>query len=234
MTFDTRKYSREWQQRKRDAALAKRNHGRERCQKRHGRFGICGALLEYVDEKSESAETYCPACERQRLGVCRDCDSPVDGKAGKALRCAEHKHAATIAAGRRHFRRHHDKELAEARRSYQQNEAVRRRRNEYKRAWRKANRDKVRAQKRREALRQRARRTEYHRARRERERERLARRELNRYHGIVAVRTCLTCDTVVHGRVKKCVMCKAREAVIAKDHPSLGRGKGWRGVEVAA
>jgi hypothetical protein len=47
-----------------------------------------------------------------------------------------------------------DAQRERSRKAYQENEEIRRRRNEYKRAWRKANPDKVRKQKRRAGLRQ--------------------------------------------------------------------------------
>jgi ATPase subunit of ABC transporter with duplicated ATPase domains len=154
-------------------------------------------------------------------GICADCNRPVEGRVGSAVRCAEHKKARTAEFYRAYRRDNPQKVRASARRYYKSDKVRRKARAEYKRAWRKANRDKVRAQKRRSALRGVTAKAQQ----RHRDKIRLLR---NTEQSTPAPRTCLTCPTVVHGRVKKCVMCKAREALIAKDHLSLGRGRGWR------
>lgn len=49
---------------------------------------------------------------RRKAGICQDCDAPVEGARGKALRCAEHKVAATRAADARCRERHQDERRA--------------------------------------------------------------------------------------------------------------------------
>jgi hypothetical protein len=54
------------------------------CPRKHGRHGVCGAVLEPTSGR-------CWACDRLARGVCRDCEAPVDGTVGKARRCAVHR-----------------------------------------------------------------------------------------------------------------------------------------------
>jgi hypothetical protein len=138
-----------------------RNAESIRCQRRAGP-GICNTLFEITIEGGRTVSR-CPACRRRERGICRDCPLPVYGAVGRALRCA----TCAARAQREHIRasgeRHREKRLAASRRYYQENEEIRRRRNEYKKAYRKANPDKVRAQKRREALAQGEHRLAWHR-----------------------------------------------------------------------
>jgi hypothetical protein len=102
---------------------------------------------------------------RRLACVCQLCDEPVHGKPKVSLYCEAHRDERRKAVVKKslgkaevkpwttYYRRHHDKVLARERKRHQKNEAERERRNAYKRAWRKANRDKVRAQKERAALR---------------------------------------------------------------------------------
>lgn len=102
--------------------------------------------------------------ERLRAGICRDCDRPVEGRRGVAARCAEHKRAdrnrrtkehATKSgyASKKKYEAAHREELRQKHLEYIRRPAVRARMLEQKREWRRRNRDKVRAQKRRAALR---------------------------------------------------------------------------------
>lgn len=220
MTFDRKKYAREWARRQTAKKDAANNQGSRTCQHRYG-AGVCGALLESVTDGDGRVSVECPACRRRMAGICADCNRAVEGRVGSAVRCAEHKKARAAEFYRGYRRDNLQKVRASARRYYKSSKARRKARAEYKRAWRKANRDKIRAQKRRSALRGVAAKA----AQRHRDKVQLV---VTGTEFTRSLRTCLTCPTIVHGRVKKCVMCKAREALIAKDHPSLGRGKGWR------
>lgn len=136
------------QQRARDARLEAANRHAQRCQHRHG-GGRCDAPLETTIGEFGRTVVVCPACERRKRGVCRDCPRPVEGTIGKAVRCARHKEIARNEQFRASEERHKEKRLEHSRRYYQDNEEVRRRRNEYKREWRKAHPEQVRAQKKR-------------------------------------------------------------------------------------
>lgn len=209
--LDRRKYHREWWQRRRDAKLDAARQSRSTCPKQHGR-GVCAGALYSITDGNGRSRVVCDRCERQRRGICRDCPLPVEGHVGKALRCAKHKREAQRLNLRRYAVNHRREVCQRAKASYRNDPAKRAARNEYKRLWRKLNRDKVKAQKRRANLRGYGK--EYQAKRREREREQLAARERMRHHGITELRTCLTpgCDRVVTHRKKKCSVCKEREA----------------------
>ncbi len=229
MTFDRRTYAREWRRRRQAAIVADRNLTRVTCGARLGQ-GECGGSLDILTDGSGGVTSSCRWCARRLAGLCRDCPAPVEGRVGSALRCAEHKRAARLAAGARHTARFLEKRRRSSRNNYRNNPARRQQKNEYKRAWRKANRDKVKLQKRREALKQSPKRLAYHAARRERQKAALALREKQRYHDCLAPRTCLTsgCSTTVKGRVKKCTICKAADAMCAKDVLAHHHGRGRR------
>lgn len=128
----------------------------QRCPRRAGP-GVCGGILEtFIESGTGRTRVRCPLCERRRRGVCRDCNAPVYGMVGRAIRCERHAEEARRQAIRASEARHHDERIAKSRAYYRNNEAVRQRRNEYKRAWRKANPDKVRLQKKRYVERHRA------------------------------------------------------------------------------
>lgn len=143
-----------WHQRRRTYgrryAATKRRHALEatwrtdsRCRKR-----FCGGPIETVIGPLGQTVLQCTWCARQEAGICRDCNRPVEGTRRKSLRCAAHKHAAIRASLRRYAERNHELVLARARKSYSEPER-RRRRNEYKRWYRKTHPEKVRAQKKR-------------------------------------------------------------------------------------
>ena len=190
----------------------------------------------------------CPACapkpkkrrawalrvdvERRRAGICQRCPMPVTGKPKVALYCdrcrkdaqaeARARHQAKVGNkhGRAYYYRHREKILERERRRYQENPAERERRNAYKREWRRRNRDKVRMQKRRAALR-RGGKTPEHIVRWRKQVEaglRVPNRARRNERG---ERLCLTpgCQSVMHGMAKKCEACKRAEAQAA-DHLS--------------
>lgn len=168
------------QQRRRDAELAALNLRAQRCQRGNG-GGKCNTLLEtHVGEFGRTIVT-CPACERRKRGICRECPRPVAGQVGKAVRCTEHKELAKREQERACNERHAEA-YREKYREYYHRPDVNARRNEYKRAWRKAHPEEVRAQKQRYIEKHRAdpnsRYIRYH--AKYREKYRLQKRELER------------------------------------------------------
>jgi hypothetical protein len=227
--FDRRTYQREYARERYQRSLAAKRLSARVCPRRFGLYGVCGSALVSYTDGSGNLVVRCPACERFEKGLCRDCNLPVDGAVRKARRCAKHKAEATRKSLRNYAENNRDLVNRRGRKSYK-NKEVRRRRNEYKRLWRKANPDKVRAQKRRAALRQPQHVLEYQREYRAKKAVERAAREAARYHGIIEARTCLTpdCRTYVTGRSKKCVECKRKahlEAlqIIAEKHQGRGR-----------
>lgn len=199
--FDRRRYAREYARRQRAAKLAARNAGATTCQSRLGKHGACGGILETITDGQGSTRTVCPLCERKRRGVCRECGLPVEGQRGKAIRCSFHKAQEALAATARYRQNNPAQYRRSARLSYQRDKAKRAARNEYKRLWRKANRDKVRAQKRRANLRGYGQRSQA---------ERRARGAIARPATHTESRRCLTqnCTTTLCGRAKLCSVCK--------------------------
>lgn len=128
-------------------------------------------------------------------GICMDCkDAPVYGKVGWAETCGPCRDARKRKSSRRVYQRDVEKRAA---------------RNEYKRQWRQANRDKVRAQKRRAALR-RGGETPEGVVRWREEVEAGIRTPDRAPRNARGDRLCLTpdCYTVMTGRAKKCEPCK--------------------------
>lgn len=157
---------------------------------------------------------------RRHAGLCRHCDSPVAGGI-RAAYCAEHRRAARLQVERqnrerngdsaqRKYRENNRELLAEKSRArYQDSQAERDRRNDYKRRWRALNPEKVRRQKERYALRTYA--TSGEAAKRWREEvaaglrtPKPARRNLR------GERLCIApdCPSVVRGMAKMCRACK--------------------------
>lgn len=230
MSPETRAYNREWARKRRAAKLAAKNASATTCQHRQGPHGVCGARLETITDGNGHTSLVCPLCARREAGICRECPRPVAGQVRKALRCAYHTKAAKDADWRRHRVRDPEAHLRASRRSYQKNDERRRRKNEYKKLWRRANPEKVKAYKQRESLTDNTKRREYHAKRRERERQELAARERARYHGITELRTCVTpgCDIVVTHRKKKCRKCVEADRRVAAEALAATAGRGRR------
>lgn len=147
MSHPRRFYNTAWSRRRAEAQLEREQLRSQRCPRRAG-SGKCGGIIEtYIDTQGRT-RVRCPLCERRKRGICRDCNAPVYGAVGKALRCGKHAHEARRRQMRASEERHREKRL-EKNRAYYHRPDVRARRIEYKKAWRKANPDKVRAQKRR-------------------------------------------------------------------------------------
>jgi hypothetical protein len=164
VTFDRRAYAREYARKRHAAKLAAANQGARTCQHRHGP-GICGAVLETVVERGTGRTVVrCPACERRLRGICRTCPRPVAGRVRSAVYCAECKERAQREQQEAYARRNVEEKRRRERERHRALDAeARARKNAQKRLWRKANPDKVRQQKRREALRQHPRHLAYHR-----------------------------------------------------------------------
>lgn len=202
-----RKRARQWQLEARGAST---------CPHRHGP-GRCGAVIETRIINGQT-EIHCPACERRLAGLCRVCPRPVAGQIGKATRCADcrdRKKAEDIA---RYAARNADAIRRRAKAAERRRKKDPERRTQIlarKRAWRKANPDRVAAHKRRDALKHRDRILAYHKAynaeRLEAKREH-ARRQYYATHPQRPAPVCRTCgDAIVWeppGRPPvRCVQC---------------------------
>lgn len=174
------------------------------------RAGICQRCKRRPVKARKGSGLFCAPCYQPAInervkrrkaakdplrhaGICADCKAaPVDGKVGWALTCGPCRA---------------ERKRASSRRTYQNDEAKRIARNEYKREWRRKNRAKVRMQKRRAALRGKTAETQ------RRIRERIARGEHVRTrtrwneHG---ERLCLRdgCPAVLTGHCKLCPTCR--------------------------
>lgn len=160
---------------------------------------------------------------RRLVGLCHLCDEPVAGKPKVALYCEQHRaerrravvkkslQKATVKPWRTYYRTHHDEILQRERERYQNDPAERERRNAYKRAWRKLNRAKVAAQKKRSHRRRKLYVGDYQ-ERYRAEVEAGARRPKTRRNKD-GERLCVSpyCRQVMHGRAKKCDRCKKKE-----------------------
>lgn len=122
------------------------------CTHRSGRYA-CGALLDIRVVDGHLVER-CPACERRKAGVCRDCPRPVAGMIGRALRCAACTKEARRRADRKSAANNREKRRAANRRRWRASAKLRARKREQRRAWAKANPDAVKRHKRRYALKQ--------------------------------------------------------------------------------
>lgn len=210
-----REYARQWAARRRQQALDAARMRGNRCPRKLGRLGVCNALLETFTDGAGHVGARCPACERMARGLCADCNAPVAGTVGKARRCLACRKAFAARCTRRYTDEHRRACNAKARRYGRKHRQTRA---EYKRLWRKANPDKVRAQKRRAALRQSERSRAYHAAYAERRREAMVASARARYRGELPPRLCLMpgCDRVVCGRRKACRPCLAMQQQTAR------------------
>lgn len=198
-----RRYSREYARRKRAERVARANRGRTHCAAKFG-GGPCSGPLETRLDAIGRALLVCPWCERKAAGLCRDCSQPVAGRVGYSIRCARHTDGAKRAQIRASHLRNVEERRARARDLRRQratgDAAWHDRDLEYKRAWRKANRDKVRAQKRRESLRQSKHKLKYHERYRAKHREHLreiARGRYYRQHPERPTPTCRDCGVEI-------------------------------------
>lgn len=194
-----RQYAREWARRQRARAREAALVGAGRCPQRLGRRGRCGGPLETRVGEFGRTVVVCLWCERRQRGLCRDCDRPVAGARGKALRCALHRKLAAAAAQAR-YRAGHRAILRERARQRERDPARRPARLEYKRLYRQARPEKVRGQKARYARRQTLRAQRYQARYKARHREyyrELARQRHSRLHPTRPEPTCRACGQPV-------------------------------------
>jgi hypothetical protein len=212
-----RVYATTYARKRRGAKLDAKRMSARTCPRKFGREGVCGATLR-SDIVGGRLVVTCPACERFARGICRDCPAPVAGQVRKARRCAACKARVAREATAKYTANNLAVVRKRARDSYRTDEEIRERRNEYKRAWRKAHPEKVKEQKRRESLKQSERVRAYHAAYREAHRTRIANYARKAYHGERPTRTCITrgCSIVLTHRKRKCTKCRERDRLEAQ------------------
>ncbi len=236
-----------WAARRREAQLAEQWRTAATCPRKQG-VGVCGGRIRTEIGRHGQSVLVCEFCERRKQGRCRDCSAPVHGQRGKSIRCKEHAREAVRESIRAYTERHHDAVLARARDYYQSDAEVRKRRNDYKRAYRKAHPDKVRAQKLRYVARHRAdpnsRYNRYH--QRYRVKYRAQKRELERDRLQVArppkktAPTCTRCGKSTRWRpvhkghagrpwtvCTKCLFPSERKIRLRHRRRALARAKAW-------
>lgn len=192
------------------------------CPHRHG-SGRCGALLVEHTDGTGKLVLSCPACARRLRGICRDCPRPVEGRVGSAVRCAECKERTRREQVANYVKQHRE-EINARMRERSQRADERARRIAYGKAYRKANPERVRLWKRREALKQGGRRLEYAERYNAMRREAKAAAMREAYYATTPAPTptCASCARDIPweargqrgqaGRPpKRCVFCEARE-----------------------
>lgn len=107
------RWNRKWR-RRREARLAIARRGRTTCPKRIG-VGVCGGLLEDRVLRGGQVVTLCDRCERKRLGLCRHCPAPVQGRAIYCPTCLRHARRQA----ERKYRRTHLDQVRRAKREHQ-------------------------------------------------------------------------------------------------------------------
>lgn len=216
-------YARQVRQAARNAA----NANKTRCQSRLSRGFPCRTPLRsrFVDGETVP---FCPTCDRKDRGICIDCGvAPVYGQPRRALRCALCRKLAVQASSQRYKDRHQSAMRAKEQQRMA-DPVTRADRLLYKRLYRQTVPSKIAAYKQQYAQRHRDKLLEYHRQYREARRAERAARELARYHGTLGPRTCLSCDTVLTGRPKKCDQCKTQTRRAARMAIALRLDTGGR------
>jgi len=217
-----REISRKAARRKRDREMTERRNGLKYCPRRFGLYGVCRALLFYETTRDGGVRVRCLACERMKRGLCADCPRRVEGASRRARRCAACKRIEHTRASERHTRKDPDRRQRMQRKAFQRLQADPERHEralEYKQAWRQANPKKVRAQKRREGLRQSEHNKNYH---------AIYRARLLGQCSAVALGHDCKCGVPLTGRTKKCEECKARQRCVAELFLEERRGRGRR------
>lgn len=140
MTFDRRRYQREYAIRARDR---KRKRGAVLCP-------LDGfALVDETDGLGRLV-TSCLGCDRRRAHRCMDCNQPIGGMKWRCELCGRRRQAQQL---REYAQRIGKKELCRREKErYRHDAAFRKRRNDYKKEWRAKNPLKVAMQKRRSRL----------------------------------------------------------------------------------
>lgn len=219
LTADRTTYSREYARRAREKQWLVAAENATVCPARLARGHVCQTPLQsrFVQGKTVP---FCPTCDRKRRGICIDCHrEPVYGKVGCALRCS----ACSRLARQEQTNRHGVKKRATKREKARQYARDHREdRIEYKRLYRKIKPQRAAQLKRESYRRNREKALAYHAAYRASRLEQKRETERLRALGQLPPRTCLTCDTVLTGRPKRCTPCKeadrrqAREEIMAR------------------
>lgn len=223
-----RRYQREYARRRRREHWTSAARASRVCPHRHGP-GRCGALLVERTDGNGSLVIECPRCTRRLRGICRDCPRPVEGRIGSAVRCRECKEVARRAQVRASQERNRDAINRRARKRLREQAPEKRQEREaYKKAYRQAHPERVRAWKRREALKQHARHLEYHRRYNEGRRAEKAALARDRYYAETPVPTptCRVCARSIPWNARgqggrsgrppaRCVFCDAQTNLAA-------------------
>lgn len=213
------KYGTAWRRQKRREQWAKKAANALLCPARLARGHVCKTPLQSRFVNGETVP-FCPTCDLKARGVCIDCKgAPVYGTVGRALRCALCSKLAKQEQCNR-WKTKYRKTVNGKARQYARDHSEGRR--EYKRLLRKLKPTRMAQLKRESYERNREKVLAYHRNYRA---TRLAqKREVERLRalGQLPPRTCLTCETVLTGRAKRCEPCKvadrraAREALVQR------------------
>lgn len=127
------------------------------CPRKFGPWSICGCPLE-ITTVDGVLVAHCPACARFARGLCCDCPRLVDGVVGKSRRCGLHRLAEQCAQSARYRTR--NRAAVNRKAKLRMRRPVERARNvAHVKAWRRAHPEKSRAyskaQRTRQALRER-------------------------------------------------------------------------------
>jgi len=204
-----RPYEREWARQKRFKRWLAANEGQAVCQARKGKY-FCGGELTMRD-----GHLSCVWCALKFLGLCRDCLSPVVG-GGNSIRCDVCREIERNAAAVRYDKRWPGRKNEESRvrmaRWKAEGDPRYHSKQEYRKAYRAANPDKVRVWRAKWIRSEKAK--AWHRAYNRRRVLEKRKMERNRARGLLEPRYCLGgCGTVLRGRWKKCRRCKISKYV---------------------
>ncbi len=213
-TNDRRAYNTAYVRRRREARVAAANAHSVVCQAMLGNGHPCKTPLRsrFVDGVTVP---WCPTCEKKAKGICIECDQPVVGMRGKALRCALHAKLAKAASLER-YRARNTRKMRTKEATRMADPVVHADRLEYKRLYRKSVPGKVAKYKRQYYERHKEKIDAYMAAYRAARREARCERERLRNAGELPPRTCLTCPTVITGRAKRCAPCKHADRTHAR------------------
>lgn len=152
MNAERRRYARLYARKQRARVLARvrSQQVNGKCPRKSGRYPCGGQLVPSVS-RAGLLEYTCHRCDRREAGLCQDCPRPVEGRVRSALRCHACKRRVLNASTARYVARNLKLVRTKAREFARRNRVAGM---AYKKLWRAANPEKVKAQKRREALRQ--------------------------------------------------------------------------------
>lgn len=196
-------YARQYRARK----VAAANMKTLRCTAMLSRNRRCDTPLQSRFVNGETVP-FCVTCERKARGICITCgEQPVVGAVRRALYCPLCRKLAGLASLDR-YKQTHAAALRRKERLRLADPVKKAARTEYKKLYRAVKPTKIAQYKKAYAERHKDKVLAYHKAYRDQRKAERAARELARYHGTLPPRTCLSCDTVITGRAKKCASCK--------------------------